>query len=252
MIALTHVPSPYMESCQLTYVAREAIDAARAARQHEAYCRMLRDCDAEVRTLDVHRDLPDCAFIEDTAIVLDEVAVLTSMGTLARRREPAGIEPILRQYRPVRRIELPAALEGGDVLRVGRRLLVGASSRTNAAGASALAAIVGRHGYEVAPVPVLGCLHLKTACCALDDERLLMNPAWVDASALSGFHLVPVPAAEPWGANVLRVGANLCLAADHERTADLVRGLGFHVRVVDLSEFAKAEGGVTCLSIVIG
>jgi dimethylargininase len=240
-----------MASCQLTYVARESIDSDRAIRQHEAYCQMLRGCGAEVRTLDVHRDLPDCAFIEDTAIVLDEVAILTSMGTAARRQELTGIEPILRQYRVVRRIELPATIEGGDVLRIGRRLLVGVSSRTNAAGASALAAIVGCHGYEVVPVPVLGCLHLKTACSALDDRRLLVNPAWVDGSALSGFHLVRVPAAEPWAANVLRVGTRLCLAADHERTADMLHRLGFDVRAVDLSEFAKAEGGVTCLSILM-
>jgi dimethylargininase len=252
MLALTHVPSPYMDSCQLTYVARVGIDIDRAIRQHKAYCDMLQGCGAEVHTLDIHRDQPDCAFIEDTAIVLDEVAILTSMGTAARRHELAGIEPILRQYRAVRRIEPPATIDGGDVLRIGRRLLVGASSRTNAAGASALAAIVGCHGYKVAPVPVLGCLHLKTACSALDDERLLVNPAWVDVSALSGFHLVPVPAAEPWAANMLRVGTSLCLAAAQERTADMIRGLGYDVRAVDVSEFAKAEAGVTCLSILIG
>jgi dimethylargininase len=251
MLALTHVPSPYMESCQLTYIAREPIDTGRAARQHQAYCDMLRCCGAVVRTLDIHRNLPDCAFIEDTAIVLDEVAILTSMGTAARRQELAGIEPILRQYRAVRRVELPATVEGGDVLRIGRRLLVGLSSRTNAAGAAALAAIVGCHGYEVVPVPVLGCLHLKTACSALDEARLLVSPAWLDFGALSGFHLVPVPAAEPWAANVLRVGTSLCLAANHERTAELIRALGFDVRVVDLSEFAKAEGGVSCLSILM-
>jgi dimethylargininase len=251
MLALTHVPSPYMESCQLTYKVREPIDTDRAVRQHEAYCQMLRGFGAEVRTLDIHRDLPDCCFIEDTAIVLDEVAILASMGTAARRQELARIEPILRQYRVVRRIELPATIEGGDVLRIGRRLLVGVSSRTNAAGASALAAIVGCHGYEVLPVRVLGCLHLKTACSAVDDERLLVNPAWVDVNALSGFHLFPVPAAEPWAANVLRVGTSLCLAAHHERTADMIRGLGFDVRAVDLSEFAKAEGGVSCLSILM-
>ncbi len=251
MLALIHVPSPHMDSCQLTHKAREEIDIGRMAQQHEAYCQMLRDCGAEVRTLDIHRDLPDCCFIEDTAIVLDEVAVLTSMGSPARRPELAGIEPILRQYREVRRIELPATIEGGDVLQIGRRLLVGVSSRTNRAGISALANIVECHGYEVVPVPVRGCLHLKTACSALDDERLLVNPAWVDVSALSGFHLVGVPAAEPWAANVLRAGTSLCLPAAHERTAELIRGLGFDVHAVDLSEFAKAEGGVSCLSILL-
>src|SRR5262245_13686307 len=141
MLALTHVPSPNLQQCQRTYVAPEPIDLDRAARQHEAYCRMLRECGAEVRTLDVNRDLPDCVFIEDTAIVRDEVAGLTSMGAPSRRAEPAGIEPELRKYREVERVELPATVEGGDVLRVGRTLLVGLSSRTNPAGVKALEAV---------------------------------------------------------------------------------------------------------------
>src|SRR5437870_10976384 len=103
-------------------------------RQHGAYCSMLRTCGAEVITLDVNRDLPDCVFIEDTAIVLDEVAVLASMGVESRRAEPAGIEPVLREYRQVHHLEPGATLEGGDVLQVGHTLLVGMSSRTNSAG----------------------------------------------------------------------------------------------------------------------
>src|SRR5437764_7671424 len=124
MIAVTHVPSPHMDRCQLTHVARAPIDVRRAAEQHAAYCDTLRTCGATVVTLDVNRAHPDCCFVEDTAVVLDEVAVLTPMGTGARRAEPAGIEPELRKYRDVRRIDLPATLEGGDVLRVRRTLLV--------------------------------------------------------------------------------------------------------------------------------
>ncbi len=251
MLALTHVPSPRMECCQLTYVARAPIDHDLALRQHEEYCRTLRACGARVQALTANRDLPDCAFIEDTAVVLDEVAVLASMGTASRRAEPAGVEPELRKLRPVHRVEAPATLEGGDVLRVGRTLLVGLSCRTNAAGVAALAAVAGRHGYAVRAVPVHGCLHLKTACTALDDRRLLVNPAWLDVGELRGFELARVPGEEPWGANVARVGGAVCLAAAHVRTADLVRGLGFDVRAVDLSEFAKSEGGVTCLSILV-
>jgi dimethylargininase len=251
MIALTHVPSPNMERCELTHVARAPIDHALALRQHADYCRALRACGAEVRTLDVNRDLPDCTFVEDAAVVLDEVAILTRMGTESRRAEAAGIEPELRKYRPVQRVEGPATLEGGDVLRVGRTLLVGLSSRTNEAGADALQALAGPHGYAVTRVPVHGCLHFKTACTALDDERLLVNPDWLDVRALRGFAIVRVPPEEPWGANVARVGASLCLAASQVRTAEMVRGLGFDVRAIDLSEFAKAEGGVTCLSILL-
>jgi dimethylargininase len=251
MIALTHVPSPQMESCELTHISRSPIDSALALRQHEAYCEMLRRRSTEVRTLDVNLPLPDCAFIEDTAVVLDEVAVLASMGAESRRAEPAGIAPMLRQYRELERIELPATLEGGDVLRVGKKLLVGLSSRTNVAGVTALETVANRHGYTVLSVPVRGCLHLKTACTALPDGSLLINPAWVDIKALRGFELLPVPETEPWAANVLLVGEHVCFAASHPQTAELVRSRGFKVQSVDLSEFAKAEAGVTCLSLLL-
>ena len=251
MIAITHVPSPNLAQCELTFVARAPIDFGRALKQHAAYGAMLRQCGAEVVTLDVNRDLPDCVFVEDTAIVLDEVAVLCSMGTASRRAELVGIEPELRKYREVRSIELPATIEGGDVVRVGRTLLVGLSSRTNAAGASALDAVVRRFGFRVVPVPVRRCLHLKTACCALPDDRLLVNPELVDVETLPGFKCVRIPKEEPWAADVALVGTNVCVAAEHQRTANLIRDLGFAVHTIDLSEFAKAEGGVTCLSILL-
>jgi dimethylargininase len=251
MIAITHVPSPHMDRCQVTHVARVPIDYGRAVAQHAAYCETLRACGAHVVTLEVNREHPDCCFIEDTAVVLDEVAVLTSMGTPARRAEPAGIEPELRKYRPVSGVELPATLDGGDVLRVGRTLFVGLTARTNAAGVAALGDIVRPDGYCVVPVPVTDCLHLQTAVTALDDATLLINPAWIDVRDFRGLELVPVPGEEPWAANVARVGHTIVAAAAHPRTADLIRRRGFDVRTVDVSEFAKAEGGVTCLSLLI-
>ena len=251
MIAITHVPSPKMEQCERTYVARTPIDYRRAARQHEEYCRKLRACGADVVTLDMNRDLPDCAFVEDTAIVLDEVAVLASMGAESRCAEPAGIELDLAKYREIHRVQTPATIEGGDVLSVGRKLLVGLSSRTNRAGVNALEAVVRRYGYEIVLVPVRHCLHLKTACTALPDQSLLINPAWCDVSALRGFELVPVPEAEPWAANVALVGNAVCIASDHVETGAVIHERGFEVHTIDLSEFAKAEGGVTCLSILL-
>jgi dimethylargininase len=231
-------------------VAAAAIDLALAERQHEGYCRLLAECGAEVRTLTVNRDLPDSVFIEDTAVVLDELAVLTSMGTTVRRAELAGIEQELRQYRPVYRVSLPAKLEGGDVLRVGRTLLVGLSARTDAAGVEALANAVRSHGYEVRPVPLKNCLHLKTACTALPDGTLLLNPAWVDGYALDEYDRINVPTDDPFGANVLTLGERVCVAAEHEPTARLLEQHGYEVHTTALSEFAKAEGAVTCLSLV--
>jgi dimethylargininase len=251
MLALTHPPSPDLDRGQRLHVARVPIDYDRALRQHAAYCGMLRDGGTRVRTLGVNRDSPDGTFIEDTAVVLDEVAVLASMGSEARRGEPAAVEPELRPFRAVRRIEAPATLEGGDVLRVGRTLLVGVSSRTNPAGVRAFESIVREYGYRVRPVPVHGCLHLKTACTALPDGRLLVNPSWLDLHALGGFDTVRISDEEPWAANTLPLGGRVCLAAEHVRTADLLGRQGFDVRTVPLSEFAKAEGGVTCLALVI-
>jgi dimethylargininase len=250
MIALTHVPSPRMNAGLRTFVGRDEIDPHLAMKQHVEFRRMLGRCGALVRTIDGNRDFPDCAFVEDAAIVLDEVAVLTSMGAVERRRELPVVEKELAKYRKLERIEVPAAVEGGDVLAVGRTLLVGLSSRTDAAGIRQLEAIVGQFGYEVVPVRVGQSLHLKTACTALDDRTLLINPDWIDSRPLSGFELVPVPPDEPWAANVLRVGGRICLSAAHPRTADMIRKRGHQVETVDLSEFAKAEAGITCLCIL--
>jgi dimethylargininase len=251
MIALTHVPSPNMQACERTYVPHAAIDNTQAQAQHLAYCRALADSGAVVRTLDVNSRLPDCAFIEDTAIVLDEVAVLASFGVASRRSEPAAIEPVLREFREVARVAPPATIEGGDVLRVGKTLFVGRSSRTNSAGIAVLAALAAPFGYRVVEIGVVACLHLKTACTALPDGRLLVNPAWIDSAALHAYECIQVPQEEPWGANVALVGETVLASAAHPQTAELMRRLGFSVHGIDLSEFAKAEGGVTCLSLLI-
>jgi dimethylargininase len=251
MLALTHLPSPRMSECELTHVERTPIDHDLALAQHGAYCDTLRRWGLEVRVLEVNADHPDCAFIEDVAIILDEVAILTSLGTPSRRGERDAIEPVLGRYREVRRIELPARIEGGDVLQVNRTLFVGLSSRTDEAGISALLDIVKPLGYRVIAVPVRGCLHLKTACTAVADDLLLINPEWVDEQPLKDFACLRVPEGEPWGANVLRIGGRVCLSSEHVETAEMIRRRGIEVVPVDISEFAKAEAGVTCLSLLV-
>jgi dimethylargininase len=250
-IAITHHPSPRMQEGQRTYVDREAVvDMERARSQHERYRALLADCGAEVRVLDVNTNHPDAVFVEDTAVVLDEVAVMMSMGAASRRAEPAGIEPELRKYREIQRVQLPATIDGGDVFRVGGMLFVGRSERTNAAGIDRLTEIGRRYGYEVAGVRMHDCLHLKSGCTPLPDGRLLVNPAWIETSDLEGFRLVPVPAEEAFSADVLSIDQRVLMAAAFPRTAELVTSLGFEVRTLDLSEFAKVEGGVTCMSLV--
>jgi dimethylargininase len=251
MLAITHLPSPKMEHGERTFIGRDPIDFQLALRQHAEYCQRLLRCGAAVRTLDVNCHLADCAFIEDTVVVLDEIAILCSMGTPSRQGEAAGIEPELYKYRDVVRIEPPATLEGGDVLQVGKTLLVGQSSRTNRAGIEALEAIVRPFGYRVVAVPVHRCLHLKTACCALPDGQLLVSFNWLDIAPLTDFEQIEVPDDEPFGANVLLVGNHVIIEAANVHTAALIRDLGFEVHPTNLSEFTKAEAGVTCLSLMI-
>jgi dimethylargininase len=249
MLALTHLPSVNMAEC-LRMDAGSTIDLDLALQQHAGYRRMLERCGAVVEILDTNRQLPDCVFIEDTAIVLDEIAILCSMGHPSRRDEPAGIEPFIRRHREIHRIELPAIIDGGDLLRVGRQLIVGLSGRTNAAAIEALAAAVRPFGYTIDAVPVTGCLHLKSACTALPDGCLLANTDWLESKALSKYGVVHVPHDEPDAANVALVGDTVCAAAGHPHTADLLGGLGFRVETTNLSEFAKADGCATCLSLL--
>jgi dimethylargininase len=219
-------------------------------RQHAAYGALLRGAGAEVHALAVNKDMPDGVFVEDTAIVFDEVAVMASLGASSRRSESVGIEPELRKHRNLERIALPALLDGGDVVVTGRSVLVGLSSRTDAAGAAVLRDIVARFGYDVRTVRVAGCLHLKSACTPLPDGRLLVNPEWIDVKELGAHQWLPIDASEPFGADVALVGENVIAATAFPRTNERIAGCGFTVREADLSEFAKAEGGVTCLSLI--
>jgi len=239
-----------LDACELTYREREPIDAGVAARQHRAYCDALRACGARVLTLPRADELPDSVFVEDTAIVLDEIAVLTRPGVESRRGEVGLIEKDVAGLRTVVKVEAPATLEGGDVMRVGRTLYVGLSPRTNAGGSEALRRFAAPHGYEVLTVEMRGCLHLKTGCSALDDATVLVNPEWVDAGAFDAHEVVAVDEAEPWAANVLRVGDWVCVSSAFPRTAALLRARGYDVRAVEVSEFAKAEGGMTCMSLL--
>lgn len=250
LMAITHLPSPNLQRGERTYVGHAPIDAALAARQHEAYREALRACGASIVTLDENRELPDCVFVEDTAIVLDEVAVIMSMGAESRRREPPAIEAAVRRYRPIERVTLPATIDGGDVVRARRALYVGASPRTNAAGIESLREIVKRFGYTVTAVPVRGCLHLKSACSALPDGRFLVNRDWIDVSPLPATSLVQVPASEAWAGDVLAIDSTIVASDAFPATIALLGGSGLDVIPVSISEFAKAEGGVTCMSLV--
>lgn len=250
--ALVRPVSPAIQECELSYRERVPIDAELAATQHRAYERALVEAGCELVRVPAAPELPDAVFVEDTAVVTAEVAVLARPGATSRRPEVEGVAGVLEHYRPLRAIRAPGTLDGGDVLRVGHQLFVGESQRTNEEGVRQLRATLEPLGYAVRSVPLTGCLHLKSAVTALADDTLLLNPEWVDPGRLPDHRVVEVDPAEPHAANVLRIGDVFVMAAGHDRTAARVRALGVEVAEVDISELAKAEAGVTCCSILLG
>ncbi|MCU1338247.1 MAG: Dimethylargininase [Bryobacterales bacterium] len=248
--ALTREVSPAIASCELEFLDRQPIDLALAEEQHRQYQECLAELGLHVETLPAEPDLPDSVFVEDPAIVLDEIAVITRMGALSRRREVETLARALAPYRELRCIDDPGMLEGGDVMRVGKTLYVGYSRRTNVAGIQQLAAIVHPLGYFVVPVEVRGCLHLKSACCYIGDDTVLANRGWMDPDALCSLKILNIPNDEPRGANALRIGDTVLMPAPFPRTCELLQHSGFRVRTIDNSELLKAEAGVTCTSLI--
>ena len=247
LTAITRAVSPTIANCELTYLEREAIDLACAREQHRAYEACLAELDVRVISLPAEPQYPDAVFVEDAAIVLDEIAVMTRLGAESRRGESASLARALEPYRPLRWLREPATLDGGDVMLAGKTLFVGATARSNASGIAQLATAVEPFGYRVCPVAVRGCLHLKSACSYIGDAILLHRP-WVDEAAFAGVRLVDVP--EECGANVLLVQDTVLVSAAAARTAELLRRMGRQVRLLDNSELTKAEGALTCCSLI--
>lgn len=250
LVALTRPVSASIGQCELTHVTRTAIDVDRARSQHEAYCAALRAVDCTVVELPRADALPDAVFVEDAAVVLDEVAVLARPGAESRRPEVEGVAAALRDHRATLHIRAPATLDGGDVLRVGRTLFAGLSQRTNVEAIRQLDALVAPFGYDVVPVKVTGCLHLKTAVTSVADDTLLVHRAWLDVTPLQRFRTIDVDEVEPFAANVVRVRDHVLAAAAFPRTAARLAAAGIPVTTIDVSELARAEGGLTCCSII--
>jgi dimethylargininase len=251
LTALTREISAAFGECQLTHLGRVPIDIDRARAQHDAYEWALVELGCTVRRIDSGAGMPDAVFIEDSAVVLPEGAVMARPGAVSRRAETAAVATTLARHGlPLRHILEPGTLDGGDVLLVGRRLFVGASSRTNAAGAAQLARLLRPLGYAVETVPVTGCLHLKSAVTAVSGDTLLINRDRVDAGAFSGLTLIDVDPDEPHGANALLVGRSVVFPSAFPKTRRRLEAGGLRVRSVDVDELAKAEGAVTCCSLI--
>jgi dimethylargininase len=251
IVAVTRAISPSFGSCELTHLERSAIDIELARVQHQAYERCLAGAGCEIHRLPAEPNLPDSVFVEDVAVILDELAVVALPGAPSRRPEVASVANAIASLRPLRRVEQPGTLEGGDVLRIGDRLFVGRSSRTNEQGIDQLRKLVEPHGYTVASVEIERCLHLKSAATLVANDTVLVNRLHVDPRAFGDVEVVEVDASEPWAANALRVGEVVILPAAYPRTRERLEHRGISTVSVDVSEIAKAEGAVTCCSLIL-
>ncbi|HEX5121972.1 MAG TPA: dimethylargininase [Rhodanobacteraceae bacterium] len=249
-IAITRDVSTSLGACELSFVDRVSIDVERAAAQHTAYRRALVALGCDVSELGAENALPDAVFVEDIAIVLDELAIVTRPGAASRRAEVASVANAVARHRSLKTIAAPGTMDGGDVLVIGRTIFVGESARTNRDGIAQLAAFVRDAGYLVHPVPIHGCLHLKSAVTEVADGVVLIEPRWVDRAAFAAFRQIEADPDEPHAANVLRIGDGAIYPASFPRTLRRLEDAGITPTLVDVSELQKAEGAVTCCSLV--
>ncbi len=250
-IAITRKVGPAIQRCQLTHLERAPIDVVQATAQHEAYVAALVGLGCTVVRLPAEPEMPDSVFVEDTVVVVPELAVITRPGAPGRRAETASIARVLAAYRPTATIEAPGTLDGGDVLRVGRRVLAGLSGRTNPEGVEQLRRLLAPHGYTVEALPVRGCLHLKSAVTQVAPDAVLLNPDWVSPAAFAGMRCLECDPGEAHAANALLVGGAVVYPTAYPATAGRLERAGIRLVSVDVSELAKAEGAVTCCSVIL-
>lgn len=250
-LAITRQVSRAIVRCELTYVAREPIDIDRARQQHAEYERALHDLGLAVLSLPEEPELPDSVFVEDTALILDEVAILLRPGAASRRAEMESVAEVLGRFREVKRIRPPACIDGGDILRMGHRVLVGRSGRTDAGGIDQLRELLTPFGYNVEEVDFSGCLHLKSAATEVAPDTILVNPAWVNPATFRGVKSIAVDPSEPHGANALLVGEILLFPSAFPLTRTRLEHEGMRLRLIEADELGKAEGGLTCCSLIL-
>jgi len=250
LTAITRAVSPALANCVLSFVPRIPIDLEKACAQHREYEQLLRQFGARVISLPPEPTLPDSMFVEDPALVLDELAVIFPLGTESRRPEAVSIAQALEPYRRLEFIALPATIEGGDILRIDRSIFVGVTRRTNAEGIRELTRILAPYRYNVMPVAVTGCLHLKSAVTYLGRSTLLANRAWFDPTPFRRFRVIDVDPAESHAANALAFAGSVIFPASFPRTRTIIESTGFVVTPLDISELQKAESGLTCSSLL--
>jgi dimethylargininase len=249
-IAITRAVSPNIGQCELTHLDRQPIDLALARTEHHQYEATLAALGCQVIQLPAEPALPDSVFVEDTAVVLDEVAIITRPGADSRKPETISIAQALAPYRTLCTIEAPGTVDGGDVLRIDKRLYVGLSSRSNQAAIEQMAGFLQPFGYTVQEVPVNGFLHLKSAVTQVAAATVLINPAWVDAKLFGHMKIIEIDPTEAYAANTLLIGETVIYPISYPRTQRRLEQAGISVQTVDVAELIKAEGAVTCCSLI--
>ena len=250
LTAITRDVNTGIGSCELTFLPRVGIDTDLALEQHRQYQLALASLGCEVINVPTQPGLVDSVFIEDTAMVLDEIAVLCRPGAASRRPEVDGVEAVLRKYRALESIRPPGTLDGGDLLRIDKVIYAGLSKRSNQSGIAQLRGIVADYGFSVKVVETTKCLHLKSAVSAVAAGSLLINADWICRSAFQDYELIDVDKAEAHASNALLVGRNVIYPTSFPRTMEKLLARGISVLPIDVSELQKAEGGVTCCSLI--
>ncbi len=250
LTAITREVSPAINECELTNLEREPINYERACEQHKQYVTALYSLGLEVQTLPADSHLPDSVFVEDTALVLDECAVITRPGADSRKPEIDSIIKVLTPYRKLFQIKAPARVDGGDILRVGKKIYVGLSTRSDHNAIEQMQEYLRPYGYEVKSVTVTGCLHLKSAVTQVTEDTLLINPEWVGKDHFSGMKFIEIDPSEPYAANAVMIGETIIYPTSFPKTQKRLEAAGIHMVMVDADELAKAEGAVTCCSLI--
>ncbi|MBS1839631.1 MAG: dimethylargininase [Acidobacteria bacterium] len=250
LTAITRAVSPALAACELSFIERVPIDMEKARKQHQAYEKALAALGAKVISLPAETELPDSMFVEDPAVVLSELAVVFPLGTATRRRESESLATAIAPFRKIEYVKLPGTVEGGDILRIGKKLFVGLTARTNECGIEQLRKIVTPYGYEAIGVPVSGCLHLKSAVTHLGNNTLLANRSWFDTTPFAGHEWIDVDPGEPHAGNALALSGSVIFPASFPKTRARIEAKGYRVVSLDIAELQKAESGLTCSSLI--
>jgi len=242
--------SPKMADCELTHLERHPIDLQLAISQHEIYENTLGQLGYHIIRAEAAPQLPDSVFVEDCVVVVDELAILTHPGAESRRAEVEGLEAVLKPYRKLYFIQPPSIIDGGDVLVIGKQIWIGLSNRSDKSGVEQFRNIVTPYNYSVEGIHVTGCLHLKSAVTQVAEKTVLLNPDWIDANIFKDFKIIKTHPDEPHAANALLLNKTVLFPKAYPLTAKRLMNAGIKIIQLDNSEVIKAEGALTCCSVI--